>query len=168
MRIVFVRHGEPDYANDTLTGTGLRQAELAAERLKEEGIREIWSSPLGRARLTADYASKALGLPVKTLDFMRELSWGSVDGEPIFANGHPWNIVDEMRRFYDIIVIKSPEDLPKIDVLMMVYPQKLSSEMVNEIKRYSQHGGKRWCCWILPRKRSAFFLHEMLNSRLLT
>ena len=98
MRIVFVRHGEPDYANDILTETGLRQAELAAERLKEEGISEIWASPLGRARITADYASKALGLPVKTLDFMRELNWGSMDGEPIFADGHPWNIADEMAR----------------------------------------------------------------------
>ncbi len=74
---------------------------------------------------------------------------GLISGLPIFETGQDygyispqWNIVDEMRRFYDIIVIKSPEDLPKIDVLMMVYPQKLSSEMVNEIKRYSQHGGK--------------------------
>lgn len=98
MRIVFVRHGEPDYANDCLTETGHTQAALAAERLKEEGIEEIWSSPLGRARMTADYASKALDLPVKTLDFMRELSWGSTDGEPIFADGHPWDIADEMAR----------------------------------------------------------------------
>ena len=98
MRIVFVRHGEPDYANDCLTEIGLRQATLAAERLKEEGIEEIWSSPLGRARMTADCASKALDLPVKTLDFMRELSWGSADGEPIFADGHPWDIADEMAR----------------------------------------------------------------------
>ena len=67
---------------------------------------------------------------------------GLISGLPIFETGQDygyispqWNIVDEMRRFYDIIVIKSPEDLPKIDVLMMVYPQKLSSEMVNEIKR---------------------------------
>ena len=37
MRIVFVRHGEPDYEHDCLTETGVRQAEQAAERLKEEG-----------------------------------------------------------------------------------------------------------------------------------
>ena len=98
MRIVFVRHGEPDYANDCLTETGHRQARAAAERLKEEGIEEIWCSPLGRARITAEYASEALGLPVNTLDFMRELSWGSMDGEPVFSDGHPWNIADEMAR----------------------------------------------------------------------
>ena len=98
MRIVFVRHGEPDYANDCLTAVGKVQAEQAALRLREEGIEEIWSSPLGRAAETAKAASGVLGLPVKTLDFMQEVHWGSTDGEPIFADGHPWEIVDEMAR----------------------------------------------------------------------
>ena len=98
MRIVFVRHGEPDYANDCLTAAGRGQAEAAAVRLKEEGIEEIWSSPLGRALETAQAASDALGLPVRTLDFMREVSWGSVDGSEILFGGHPWAIVFEMAR----------------------------------------------------------------------
>ena len=98
MRIVFVRHGEPDYARDCLTALGRAQAEAAALRLKEEGIREIWSSPLGRAQETAQAASRALGLPVRTLDFMQELSWGSTDGTELFGGGHPWAIVFEMTR----------------------------------------------------------------------
>ena len=98
MRIVFVRHGEPDYRNDCLTETGRKQAALCAERLREEGISEIYSSPLGRAAETAAYASESLGLPVHTLDFMRELHWGSRDGETVFANGHPWDIADELGR----------------------------------------------------------------------
>ena len=98
MRIVFVRHGEPDYARDCLTETGRRQAALAARRLREEGIGELWSSPLGRARETAQAASDILGLPVRTLDFMEEVRWGSTDGEPLFAGGHPWAIADEMAR----------------------------------------------------------------------
>lgn len=98
MRIVFVRHGEPDYEHDCLTPAGREQALAVAERLKEEGIGEIWSSPLGRAHETALAASAALGLPVKTLDFMREVQWGSRDGTPLFAGGHPWNISDELAR----------------------------------------------------------------------
>ncbi len=98
MRIVFVRHGEPDYARDCLTALGRAQAEAAALRLKEEGIREIWSSPLGRAQETAQAASRALGLPVRTLDFMQELSWGSTDGTELIGGGHPWAIVFEMAR----------------------------------------------------------------------
>lgn len=98
MRIVFVRHGEPDYDNDCLTPAGRVQAIAAAERLKEEGIEEIWSSPLGRAYETALAASKALALPVRTLDFMKEIRWGSRDSSPLFAEGHPWNLADELAR----------------------------------------------------------------------
>ncbi len=98
MRILFVRHGEPDYARDCLTETGRAQARGAAARLQGEGIEELWSSPLGRAQETAEAASEALGLPVRTLDFMREVSWGSTDGGELYAGGHPWAIADEMAR----------------------------------------------------------------------
>lgn len=98
MRIVFVRHGEPDYEHDCLTETGGKQALAVAERLREEGISEIWSSPLGRAAETAEAASKALCMPVRTLDFMREVHWGSRDGSPLFADGHPWEVADELAR----------------------------------------------------------------------
>ena len=96
MRIIFIRHGEPDYEHDCLTGPGRIQAQAAAERLREEGIEEIFSSPLGRAAETAAATAEALGLPVKTLDFMRELHWGSVDGTPVPANGHPWDLADRL------------------------------------------------------------------------
>lgn len=94
MRIIYIRHGEPDYAQDCLTEKGRIQALAAAERLREEGIEEIFSSPLGRAAETAVAAAKALNLRVKTLDYMRELHWGSIDGSPIPANGHPWDLAD--------------------------------------------------------------------------
>jgi probable phosphoglycerate mutase len=94
MRIVFVRHGEPDYRNDCLTEQGKIQALAAAERLREEGIEEIYSSPLGRAAETAAVTAEVLGLPVKTLEYMRELHWGSIDGTPVPADGHPWDLAD--------------------------------------------------------------------------
>ena len=93
MRIIFVRHGEPDYARDCLTDEGRLQAAAAAERLAEEGIAEIYASPCGRASETAAYTAARLGLPVTTLDFMREISWGGV-GIP--CNGHPWTLGDRM------------------------------------------------------------------------
>lgn len=98
MRIIFVRHGEPNYEKDCLTEQGKLQALAAAERLREEGIEEIYASPLGRAMETAACTSEALGLPIRTLDFMREIHWGSVDGHPIPEDGHPWKLSDEMAR----------------------------------------------------------------------
>ena len=94
MRIIFVRHGEPDYQRDCLTERGAVQAKAAAERLRDEGIEEIFSSPLGRAAETAAAAAEVLKLPVRTLDYMRELNWGSIDGTPVPADGHPWDIAD--------------------------------------------------------------------------
>ena len=36
MRILIIRHGDPDYENDTLTEKGHREASLLAEKLKHE------------------------------------------------------------------------------------------------------------------------------------
>ena len=97
MRIVFVRHGEPNYEKDCLTPLGRLQAEAAAERLTGEGIEAIYSSPFGRAKETAVIASEQLSVePVQIIEDMRELRWGSRDGRETFANGHPWSIVDAL------------------------------------------------------------------------
>ena len=93
MRILFVRHGEPDYARDCLTDEGRVQAAAAAERLAGEGISEIYASPCGRASETAAYTAARLGLPVTILDYMHEISWG---GEGIPCDGHPWTLGDRM------------------------------------------------------------------------
>ena len=98
MRLVFVRHGEPDYAHDCLTPLGILQAQAAAERLREEEIVRIFTSPQGRARQTAEAASEVLGIEPEVLEFMHEISWGSADGEEIFADGHPWHVADELVR----------------------------------------------------------------------
>lgn len=99
MRIIFVRHGEPNYEKDCLTPLGRLQAQAAAQRLKNEGIETVYSSPFGRARETAQETARILGVgDVQILDFMHEIYWGSLDGTPLFANGHPWDIADEMAR----------------------------------------------------------------------
>lgn len=95
MRIIFVRHGHPNYEKDCLTELGHRHAEAAAQRLKDEGVERIYSSTCGRAFETAQHLGELLGLPVTGCDFMREISWGNVDG-PAYADGHPWTIADQM------------------------------------------------------------------------
>ena len=35
MRIIFVRHGEPDYTKDSLTEKGWREARFLAERISK-------------------------------------------------------------------------------------------------------------------------------------
>lgn len=92
MRIIFVRHGHPDYKNDCLTELGHPQAEAAAERLKDEKIDKIYSSSCGRAVETAQHIASRHGLQVEQLRFMRELDWGSPKSDD-FVN--PWGVPDE-------------------------------------------------------------------------
>ena len=96
MRIYFIRHGHPNYALDCLTDIGRQQAEACAERLKDSGIQKIYASSQGRAKETAEYTAKKLGLSVEPVDFIRELAWGSKTEAPIFKDGHPWFVVDDM------------------------------------------------------------------------
>ena len=91
MRIIFVRHGHPDYVNDCLTPLGHEHAEKAAIRLKDEGIEQIFSSSCGRAYETALHTAKLLSKDVTKLDFIREIKWGSADGGEVYKDGHPWD-----------------------------------------------------------------------------
>ena len=88
MKVLFI-NGSPH--ENGCTYTALCEMERV---LKEEGIEAIFSSPLGRAAETAAFTGETLDLPVQTLDFMRELHWGSVDGTPVPADGHPWDLAD--------------------------------------------------------------------------
>lgn len=92
MKIVFVRHGHPDYAKDCLTEIGHPQAEAAAERLKDEKIDKIFSSSCGRALETATHIAARHSMDITQLDFMREIDWGT-RGTDDFV--HPWECADE-------------------------------------------------------------------------
>lgn len=53
-----------------------------------------------------------------------------------------WEIINQIEEFYDVKIINKPEDIAGIDVLMIVHPQGLATEMVQEIKNYTLAGGK--------------------------
>lgn len=88
---LFLRHGETENnrlglvagASDVpLNATGQAQARAAAQRLITSGIDAIWSSPLRRARDTADCVAQALGLPVLVIPELAERNWGELEGRP--------------------------------------------------------------------------------------
>ena len=95
MRIIFVRHGNPNYEHDCLTELGHVQAAAVAERLVGEGIERIFSSTCGRAMETAEYTAKRLGLEVAPCDFIREINWGMKDGTRPYSDGNPWKRATE-------------------------------------------------------------------------
>lgn len=92
MRIIFVRHGEPDYANDTLTAKGWREAELLSERIKDWDVDAFYTSPLGRAKDTASCTLKKMGREAEVLPWMREFAYG-IDDPVTGRHGVPWDFV---------------------------------------------------------------------------
>ena len=72
MKILIIRHGEPDYAADSLTEKGWREAELLADRLCKMDIDAFYTSPLGRARDTARATLSRLNREAEALDWLQE------------------------------------------------------------------------------------------------
>ena len=72
MKLVIVRHGDPDYEHDTLTKTGWEEAELLSERLSKMHFDGIFCSPRGRARDTAAPTLQKLGREAVNCDWLQE------------------------------------------------------------------------------------------------
>ena len=90
MKIILIRHGDPNYEKDCLTELGHKQVKVAAQRLLKEGIDEVYCSPLGRARQTAQAFLDASGIDHMTiLDFMQEIRFG-VEGALYDNRWNPW------------------------------------------------------------------------------
>jgi probable phosphoglycerate mutase len=105
MKLVLVRHGRPDEDDlatphdPPLRDDGWRQARAVARLLASEGVTRIVSSPLQRARQTAEPLAHQLSLPIDVLD-----GWAEADKntsryrstETLRAQGH-----SEWQRFLE-------------------------------------------------------------------
>jgi probable phosphoglycerate mutase len=96
-----LRHGETAYTaakrfsgsggeDPPLTDVGRRQAEAAARALLPAGVEAILSSPVRRARQTADVVAAALGLPVREAEGFRECAFGEWDGHTFAEVKQGW------------------------------------------------------------------------------
>lgn len=72
MRLLFIRHADPDYANDSLTETGRAEAELLAARIAPLDIAEYYVSPLGRAKATIAPTLRASGRTAVECPWLKE------------------------------------------------------------------------------------------------
>ena len=73
MLLYLIRHGDPNYEKDCLTERGRLQAEAVGKRMQYSGIDVIYSSPMGRARETAEPACRLLGKPCRIEDWTHEV-----------------------------------------------------------------------------------------------
>ena len=72
MKLMIVRHGDPDYEHDSLTPKGWKEAGLLADRLSKISVRAFYCSPLGRARDTASVTLKRMGREATVCNWLQE------------------------------------------------------------------------------------------------
>jgi probable phosphoglycerate mutase len=75
MHLIFIRHGDPDYEKDFVTEKGRRELELLSERFSGFDATEIFVSPMGRAKITAEYCTKKMHSQVLSPLKITELPW---------------------------------------------------------------------------------------------
>ena len=89
---LLVRHGHNDVLGRRITGRqpgvdlnarGRAQAEALAERLADYGIDFIFSSPLARARQTAEPVAARIGIPVQVCEAINEIAFGEWEGRTL-------------------------------------------------------------------------------------
>jgi broad specificity phosphatase PhoE/ribonuclease HI len=89
--LLMLRHGETAHTvekrfsgsggeDPPLSPTGEEQVRRAANVLVTRGVTAVVSSPLQRARQTADMVAAALRLPVRVIDDLRECAFGQWEG----------------------------------------------------------------------------------------
>jgi len=74
MKLIFIRHGEPDYEQDTLTENGFRQAEALSERVKNWKVSDCYCSPMNRAQKTAEPSLRALKKKAEIKPWLHEFN----------------------------------------------------------------------------------------------
>lgn len=106
LKLIILRHGQSEAdvrrvcegrADFPLTGLGLDQADRAGQWISAHyRLSAIYSSPLIRARQTAQAVADAAGLPVTELADLMEFNNGLLAGVPISEVAHRFPVVPDV------------------------------------------------------------------------
>ncbi len=107
MRLFFVRHGETDWnvsrriqgqVNIELNEFGRHLARETAKGLKEIPFDVCFTSPLGRAKETAEIILEGRNVPIVEADKITEMAFGEYEGGCCSQAG--WNLPEGFRKFF--------------------------------------------------------------------
>lgn len=79
MRLIIIRHAEPDYKNNTITEKGKREAQILAKRLQNWKIDDFYTSPLNRAVETSKPTLEYFHKEAEVLPWAQEFNYVCVD-----------------------------------------------------------------------------------------
>lgn len=168
MRILIIRHGDPDYANDCLTEKGKKEAELLAKFLKDEKIDYMYSSPLGRAEETCKAVANVKNAPYEIKEWLKEFNYGV--NLPQGYKGNPWDFMPsfwtEKKELYTD-EWQGSDIFQNTDTPTMYESISKSLDELLEKHGYQRHG-KNYKVVRANRDTVAIFCHFGLESILLS
>ena len=91
MKLIIIRHGDPDYVTDTLTEQGKLEAAALADRMEWVEAAAYYASPLGRAQETAGYTLSRIGRTAETCDWLREFDQLIEKPNSLWNPSIPWD-----------------------------------------------------------------------------
>jgi len=139
MKIYFIRHGESE-ANilqelsnlaekHPLTDYGRQQTKFLAQNLKGVPFHQIFTSPLLRARETAQILSDELTIPFEITDALREGDCGILEGR---SDKAAWAIFDQVHNAWwagDMNVrVKGGESFNDMEARFVPFIRKIANE----------------------------------------
>lgn len=105
MQLLIVRHGDPDYAHDSLTEKGWREAGLLADRLSRLDVAGFYVSPLGRAKDTASLTLKKMNREAVELPWLQEFTRAQIARPDVEGRTIAWDWLPQdwtaEQKFYD-------------------------------------------------------------------
>lgn len=74
MKLIIIRHGDPDYSIDSLTEKGWKEAEYLADRIAKLDVKQFYVSPRGRAKDTASLTLQKMNRTAIECEWLREFA----------------------------------------------------------------------------------------------
>ena len=100
MRLYIIRHADPDYENQTLTAAGHQEANALSRRMAGYVLDYIYTSPLPRAKITAQYTVDLVKIEPTIEDWLIEIpGWEIEELEGVPAWDIPGEIFREKQPF---------------------------------------------------------------------
>ena len=117
MKLIIIRHGDPDYSIDSLTEKGWREAELLSQRISKLDVKAFYVSPLGRAKDTAKLTLEKMNREAEVCDWLKEFYYCQVK-LPYLPEGHTTIAWDFLPSFYTKVdQLYHPDDFKHVDFM---------------------------------------------------
>ena len=170
MKIMIIRHGEPDNPNQTLTKKGFEEVKALSEMYKDYPFDEMYSSPLARAKLTAEAVLSPNNKKAIIVDWLKEFYHPVINpktGEEMFNWDFKPSFFTSQEEFYH------PDQYLKSEIMKSGNVEKEYLKVVEEFdKVLAKNGyvreGKYYRVENANRKTIVFFCHFAMMSVLMS